>query len=69
MASKTTKAQNIKKSGSGVDAGTQGSLAVVQDAATLDSNSGIQPAAEIALEIFQKIQVCTPGSGDHPLTI
>ena len=55
-----------------VDAGTRGSppmLALVQEAATLDSNPSMKQAAEIALKIFQKVQVCTPGSCDHLLTI
>jgi len=55
-----------------VDAGTQGSplmLALVQEAATLDSNPSMKQAAEITLKIVQKVQVCTSGSCDHPLTI
>ena len=67
MASKNPKAN--KKSGSGVDAGTQRSLAVVQDAATRDSNQSMKQAIEITLKIFQNAQVCTSGSGDHSLTI
>ena len=72
MASKNTEAKNNKKSNSGVDAGTQElppMLSLVQKAATLDSNPSMKQAAEITLKIFQKVQVCTPGSCDHPLTI
>jgi len=72
MASKSTKAKNNKKLSSGVDAGTHGPppmLALVQEAATLDSNTSIKQAAEITLKIVQKVQVCTSGSCDHPLTI
>jgi len=72
MTSKNTKAKSIKKLSSGVDAGTQGPphmLALVEKAATLDSNLSIKQVAEITLKIVQKVQVCTSGSCDHPLTI
>ena len=72
MALTNTKAKNIKKSSSEVDAGTQGSpsmLALVREAATLDSNPSMKQAAEITLKIAQKVLVCTSGSYVHPLSI
>lgn len=69
MAPTNYKAKNDNKSSSGADAGTQGPspiLALVQEAATLDSNSNMKQAAAITLKIVQRVQVCICWSCDHP---